>query len=85
VVDVLYASGEIVEAIVASEPDRLRGARIIACVVLTENGRLERLKDFAARELPPHIRPSSIEVRGELERTTSGKHDARATVHGGLC
>jgi amino acid adenylation domain-containing protein len=85
VVDVLYASGEIVEAIVASEPDELRGARIVAYVVLTERGRLERLKDFVAHELPSHMRPTTIEVRRELLRTTSGKHDARATVHGGQC
>lgn len=85
VVDVLYASGEIVEAIVTSEPDELRGARIIAYVVLREDGRLERLNEFAARELPRHMQPSRIEVRKELVRTASGKHDARATVHGGMC
>jgi amino acid adenylation domain-containing protein len=80
VVDVLYASGEIVEAVVASEPDELRGARIVAYVVLAEHGALERLTAFAARELPRYMQPSRIEVRAALGRTSSGKHDVTATT-----
>ena len=46
VADVLYASGEVVEAAVTSEPDDLRGARIVANVVLGEDGDLDRLRDL---------------------------------------
>ena len=84
VVDVLYASGEVVEAVVASMPDEVRGEAIVAYVVLTEEGRLDQLEEFAARELPRHMQPSRIEVRRELLRTASGKHDAAATVRGRL-
>jgi amino acid adenylation domain-containing protein len=78
--DALYASGEVVEAIVTSEPDDLRGQRIVAYVVLTEEGRVDRLEDFVTREMPRYMQPSRIEVRNELHRTTSGKHDAAATA-----
>jgi acyl-CoA synthetase (AMP-forming)/AMP-acid ligase II len=78
VVDVLYASGQVVEAVVTSEPDEVRGARILAHVVLRSNGTLERLEEFAAEELPRYMRPARIEVRDALPRTTSGKHDAAA-------
>jgi amino acid adenylation domain-containing protein len=80
VVDVLYASGEIVEAVVTAEPDDLRGARIVAYVVLAEHGDLERLKAFAKRELPRYMQPSRFEARAALGRTASGKHDVAATV-----
>jgi acyl-coenzyme A synthetase/AMP-(fatty) acid ligase len=80
VADALYASGQVVEALVAAEADDLRGQRIVAYVVLTKGGRLDRLEEFAMSELPRYMQPSRIEVREELVRTTSGKHDAAATV-----
>jgi len=80
VVDVLYASGEIVEAVVSAEPDELRGSRIVAYVVLAEDGSLDRLKAFCAREMPRYMQPSRIEGRQTLSRTASGKHDVRATI-----
>lgn len=73
--EVLHASGEIVEALITSEPDELRGARIVAYVVLGLDGSRERLKSFAARELPRYMQPARIVVRASLERTASGKHD----------
>jgi acyl-CoA synthetase (AMP-forming)/AMP-acid ligase II len=82
VVDVLYASGEVTEALVASEPDELRGERIVAYVLMAEDGSLDRLKSFAAQELPRYMQPSRIEVRPALNRTSSGKHDVAATVKG---
>jgi amino acid adenylation domain-containing protein len=82
VVDVLYASGEATEALVTSEPDELRGERIVAYVVLAEGGSLDRLKAFALRELPRYMHPARIEVRPTLHRTHSGKHDVAATVRG---
>jgi amino acid adenylation domain-containing protein len=78
--DALYASGEVVEAVVTAEPDDLRGQRIVAYIVLTEGGRLARLEEFVSREMPRYMQPSRIEVRNELHRTTSGKHDAVATA-----
>jgi acyl-CoA synthetase (AMP-forming)/AMP-acid ligase II len=80
VADTLYASGEVVEAVVASEPDELRGKRIVAYVVLTDEGSLDQLEQFAAREMPRYMQPSRIEVRDELLRTASGKYDAAATA-----
>jgi acyl-CoA synthetase (AMP-forming)/AMP-acid ligase II len=80
VVDVLYASGEIVEAVVAAEPDELQGSRIVAYVVLTDDGRLDRLEAFCGREMPRYMQPSRIEVRAALDRTVSGKHDVRTTA-----
>ena len=80
VVDVLYASGEVSEAVVASEPDEARGERILAYVVLNDHGELDRLEAFCARQMPRYMRPSRIEVREALSRTASGKHDVRAIV-----
>ena len=80
--DVLYGSGQIVEAIVTAEPDELRGSRIVAHVVLSEDGTLERLEAFAAEELPRYMQPQRFEVRSELIRTSSGKHDLSATARG---
>jgi amino acid adenylation domain-containing protein len=80
VAEALYGSGEVIEALVTSEPDELRGARIVAYVVLADDGRLDRLEAFCARELPRYMQPSRIEVRSALSRTSSGKHDPAATV-----
>ncbi|MFU8815283.1 MAG: AMP-binding protein [Pseudomonadales bacterium] len=79
VVDVLYGSGEVLEAVVTAEPDPVRGSRIVAYVVLRPSGHLERLQAFAARELPRYMQPARFELRDALERTPSGKHDALAT------
>jgi acyl-CoA synthetase (AMP-forming)/AMP-acid ligase II len=74
----LYASGEIVEVVITTEADAMRGDAIIAHVVLREGGSLERLERYAARELPRYMQPQRYEVHDELARTTSGKHDGRA-------
>jgi amino acid adenylation domain-containing protein len=79
VAEALYASAQVVEGIVGSEPDPERGERIIAYVVLKPEGTLERLEEFCRAELPRYMQPSRIEVRAELPRTSSGKHDLRAT------
>ena len=78
VTDVLYASGEVTEAIVAAEEDELRGSRIVAYVVLKPDGDRERLQAFCTSELPRYMQPSRIDVRGSLPRTSSGKFDPRA-------
>src|SRR5919109_250631 len=78
VAEVLYASGEITEGIVDSEPDAERGQAIVAYVVLSPTGSLDRLRAFCRRELPRHMEPSRVEVRSSLPRTLSGKYDTRA-------
>jgi amino acid adenylation domain-containing protein len=80
VADALYGSGEVAEALVTAEPDELRGARIVAYVVLAANGQLERLEAFCGRELPRYMQPTRIEVRPALGRTPSGKYDPAATA-----
>jgi acyl-coenzyme A synthetase/AMP-(fatty) acid ligase len=83
IVDVLHASGEVSEAVVAPEPDDAKGNRIVAFVVLREGGQLDRLEAFCKTELPRYMQPARFEVRTELARTQSGKFDVRATVAAG--
>jgi acyl-coenzyme A synthetase/AMP-(fatty) acid ligase len=78
ITEVLYASGEIVEAVITTEPDEMRGDAIIAHVVLKGGGSLDRLKLHAARELPRYMQPVRYTAHGALARTASGKHDGRA-------
>jgi amino acid adenylation domain-containing protein len=80
VAEALYASGEVGEAVVTSEPDEVRGERIVAHVVLVVGGSLERLTQFCRVELPRYMQPSRFEVRDTLPRTGSGKHDTRALL-----
>ena len=78
VADVLYASGEVLEAIVTADQDKLRGSSIVAQVVLTDGGDRDRLEAFCAAELPRYMQPSRIDVRPSLPRTASGKFDIGA-------
>jgi amino acid adenylation domain-containing protein len=80
---VLHGSGEVLEVVVGSEPDPARGERIVAYVVLRERGSVERLRGFAATELPRYMQPARYEVRAELPRTSSGKHDLAAAQAAG--
>ena len=82
IVDVLYASGDILEAVIATEPDHMRGERIIAHVVLTPGGSRRHLERFARFELPRHMQPARIEVHEALPRLTSGKYDMNALRNG---
>jgi len=75
IADVLYASGDILETAIATEPDPIRGERIIAYVVLRPGGSSRHLEQFARFELPRHMQPARIEVREALPRLTSGKYD----------
>jgi acyl-coenzyme A synthetase/AMP-(fatty) acid ligase len=78
VTDVLYASGQVLEALVVGEEDEQRGEHVVAYVVLAPRGDVERLGAFCRAELPRYMQPARIEVREALPRTSSGKHDARA-------
>jgi amino acid adenylation domain-containing protein len=78
--DVLYSSGEVVEAVVTSEADEERGACIVAHVVLAQHGELARLQTFCKRELPGYMQPSRFRILSALHRTPSGKFDRDATA-----
>lgn len=78
IADVLHASGEVSEAVVTGEDDPERGQRIVAYVVLTAEGSVERLTKHCRRELPPYMQPSRIEARERIPRLPSGKFDFRA-------
>ena len=82
IVDVLYASGEIREAAIGTEPDKVRGERIVAYVALTPDGSFERLQQFCRAELPRHMQPARIEVCPSLPRLPSGKYDLDAMRKG---
>lgn len=73
--DVLYASGQVSEGAVLTEPDEQRGERVVAFVVLRDGGSLEALRIFCANELPRYMQPARFEIRSELPRNMSGKHD----------
>jgi len=75
---VLYASGEVADAVVVGEPDEERGERIVAYVVLAGGGSLERLKSHCRRELPSYMQPARIDVRDALPLLPNGKHDVEA-------
>ncbi len=75
---VLYASGEIAECIITTEPDDARGERIIAFVVLAGGGSLERLRTYGGVELPRHMQPARYELRDSLPRRTSTACSSRA-------
>ncbi len=80
VASVLYASKQILEAVITTEPDDARGNLIIAHVVLSEEGSLDALKLYIGAELPRYMQPSRIETHASLPRTSSGKHDTRALM-----
>lgn len=82
IADVIYASGQVIEAIVGTAPDKVRGQSIVAYVVLTETGTTEALRRFCRAELPPYLHPARIETRSEIPRTSSGKFDLRAVQAG---
>ena len=86
VVDALYSSGHVAEAVVVAEPDEERGASIVAYLVLSESGDIQRLSAYCSRELPRYMQPTRYEIRDSLPRTSSGKFDALAVAlpHSGV-
>lgn len=78
IADVLLASGEVAEAAVMGEPDAQWGERIVAHVVLSVGGSVDRLKAYCGRELPRHLQPARFEVREAMPLLPSGKHDVAA-------
>ena len=82
IADVIYASGQVAEAVVGTVPDKVRGQSIIGYVVLREGGTTEGVHRFCRAELPPYLQPGRIEARSELPRTSSGKFDLRTLQAG---
>lgn len=78
ILDVLHASGEIIDGVVTAIPDSRRGEAIVAFVVLKEGGDLRALTQFARLELPRYMHPARYEVRESLPRMPNGKHDVMA-------
>ena len=75
IADVLYASKQVTEAVVTSEPDEVRVERIVAHVVLARDGTLEQLRRWCGVELPRHMQPARWDVRDALPRNAAGKFD----------
>jgi acyl-CoA synthetase (AMP-forming)/AMP-acid ligase II len=73
--DVIQASGEVSDAAIVTEPDAVRGERIVACVVLRETGSVDKLTRFCKLELPRHMQPARYRVLDAIPRNASGKHD----------
>ncbi|MGZ7031669.1 MAG: AMP-binding protein [Thermoanaerobaculia bacterium] len=82
IVDVLYASGDVLETAITTEPDPVRGERIIAYVLLKPGGSKRHLEQFARLELPRHMQPARIEVHQDLPRLPSGKYDMNTLRNG---
>lgn len=78
VAEALYASGQVAEAVVSSEPDEARESRIVAHVVLRPGGTVARLEEHCRRELPGYMQPARYVAHAALPRTATGKFDARA-------
>ena len=78
ITDVIYASKQVSEAAVTSEPDAQRGERVVAHVVLAPGGSFEALRQWCGVELPRHMQPARWDVRESLPRNASGKHDVLA-------
>jgi amino acid adenylation domain-containing protein len=82
IADVLYASGQVHEAVIVAVPDPKRGQRIVAHVVLATSGSLDHLVRYCRSELPEHAQPTEYVERSEIPRLPSGKYDLDALSQG---
>ena len=74
IVDVLYASGEVVEAVVAPEPDDAKGNRIVAFVVLRERRRARPARGVLRRGAAP------LHATGAVRSARRARADAQRQV-----
>jgi acyl-CoA synthetase (AMP-forming)/AMP-acid ligase II len=75
IADVIQASGFVQEVAIVTEPDPQRGERIVACIVLRGDARVENVKRFCGAEMPRYMQPSHFIVLSAIPRNPSGKHD----------
>lgn len=75
ITDVINASGDVRDAAIVTEPDSVRGERIVACIVLRDGATLDKLTRFCKLELPRHMQPARYVVLDAIPRNASGKHD----------
>jgi acyl-CoA synthetase (AMP-forming)/AMP-acid ligase II len=75
ITDVINASGAVTEAAVVTEPDPVRGERIVACVVLRPGATLDTVTQYCKLELPRHMQPARYVVLDAVPKNASGKHD----------
>jgi acyl-CoA synthetase (AMP-forming)/AMP-acid ligase II len=80
IADVIYASGEAAEAVIVSVSDEERGQRIVAHVILTPIGKLDKLKRFCRAELPEYAQPAEYVEQKQIPRLPSGKYDVDALI-----
>lgn len=78
IVDALHASGEVIEAVVTTEPDGMRGEQIVAVVRLAPTGTVSRLRAFCRAELPRYMQPARYQVESDIPRVPNGKYDVSA-------
>lgn len=78
VADAVYASGAVSEVVIDAQPDSERGERIIAYVVLRDEGSLDHVRRFCRAELPAYAQPAEYRPCSEIPRLPSGKYDIPA-------
>jgi acyl-CoA synthetase (AMP-forming)/AMP-acid ligase II len=78
VMDVLFASGEILEGVVTAEPDPQWGSHLVAHVVLRDEGCVTRLARFCRAEMPRYMLPQRFAVLDAIPRNAAGKYDLQA-------
>lgn len=78
IIDVILASGAAEDAQIVTEPDNVRGERIVACVVLRAGAAVDAVSKWCRAELPRHMQPARIVVVDRIPRNANGKHDIAA-------
>jgi len=73
--DVIQASGMVTECAVVTEPDPQRGERVVACIVLRPEAKLDQLRRFCGMEMPRYMQPARYVCLIAIPRNASGKHD----------
>ncbi len=70
---VLYEHGDVLDAAVVGLKDDTWGERVVAAVVLRDDGSLDSVQDHLKEHLAGFKRPEAIHVTADLPRTSTGK------------
>jgi acyl-CoA synthetase (AMP-forming)/AMP-acid ligase II len=73
--DVIQASGLVAECAVVTEPDAQRGERIVACIILRPETKLDQVRRFCGLELPRYMQPSRYVSLKDIPKNANGKQD----------